>query len=213
MVARTIAALKRSRRGVDLSPDFRRLITGSRILKSAPNFGGSASIQSPPQWPVTARPARPTIQPQCSIFRKVASSGSPLGDRYTFSASYAEITARNLRNGCLLRGIAENESAVLRMTRSRTRPHPLSPLRRFEDRSMGFLIARLEQNRPSLGMKTGCSQMPSDNRGRSQVSRSARYRGPYKRRGMWCKLSAVRVWLPGMDSNHDSRLQRPLSYH
>ena len=21
------------------------------------------------------------------------------------------------------------------------------------------------------------------------------------------------VWLPGMDSNHDSRLQRPLSYH
>jgi len=20
-------------------------------------------------------------------------------------------------------------------------------------------------------------------------------------------------WLPGMDSNHDSRLQRPLSYH
>ena len=22
-----------------------------------------------------------------------------------------------------------------------------------------------------------------------------------------------KVWLPGMDSNHDSRLQRPLSYH
>ena len=22
-----------------------------------------------------------------------------------------------------------------------------------------------------------------------------------------------RNWLPGMDSNHDSRLQRPLSYH
>jgi len=21
------------------------------------------------------------------------------------------------------------------------------------------------------------------------------------------------LWLPGMDSNHDSRLQRPLSYH
>ena len=21
------------------------------------------------------------------------------------------------------------------------------------------------------------------------------------------------IWLPGMDSNHDSRLQRPLSYH
>ena len=23
----------------------------------------------------------------------------------------------------------------------------------------------------------------------------------------------LQVWLPGMDSNHDSRLQRPLSYH
>ena len=23
----------------------------------------------------------------------------------------------------------------------------------------------------------------------------------------------LEVWLPGMDSNHDSRLQRPLSYH
>jgi hypothetical protein len=23
----------------------------------------------------------------------------------------------------------------------------------------------------------------------------------------------MRIWLPGMDSNHDSRLQRPLSYH
>jgi hypothetical protein len=22
-----------------------------------------------------------------------------------------------------------------------------------------------------------------------------------------------KCWLPGMDSNHDSRLQRPLSYH
>ena len=23
----------------------------------------------------------------------------------------------------------------------------------------------------------------------------------------------MEIWLPGMDSNHDSRLQRPLSYH
>ena len=23
----------------------------------------------------------------------------------------------------------------------------------------------------------------------------------------------LEIWLPGMDSNHDSRLQRPLSYH
>jgi hypothetical protein len=23
----------------------------------------------------------------------------------------------------------------------------------------------------------------------------------------------IEIWLPGMDSNHDSRLQRPLSYH
>jgi hypothetical protein len=26
-------------------------------------------------------------------------------------------------------------------------------------------------------------------------------------------VGAERQWLPGMDSNHDSRLQRPLSYH
>ena len=25
--------------------------------------------------------------------------------------------------------------------------------------------------------------------------------------------SEMGIWLPGMDSNHDSRLQRPLSYH
>lgn len=25
--------------------------------------------------------------------------------------------------------------------------------------------------------------------------------------------SRLKEWLPGMDSNHDSRLQRPLSYH
>ncbi len=27
------------------------------------------------------------------------------------------------------------------------------------------------------------------------------------------RSSKVELWLPGMDSNHDSRLQRPLSYH
>ena len=27
------------------------------------------------------------------------------------------------------------------------------------------------------------------------------------------EVGAETVWLPGMDSNHDSRLQRPLSYH
>ena len=27
------------------------------------------------------------------------------------------------------------------------------------------------------------------------------------------KLLILLVWLPDMDSNHDSRLQRPLSYH
>jgi hypothetical protein len=27
------------------------------------------------------------------------------------------------------------------------------------------------------------------------------------------ELETVVVWLPDMDSNHDSRLQRPLSYH
>ncbi len=27
------------------------------------------------------------------------------------------------------------------------------------------------------------------------------------------KLLLPKFWLPGMDSNHDSRLQRPLSYH
>ena len=26
------------------------------------------------------------------------------------------------------------------------------------------------------------------------------------------EVGAERLWLPGMDSNHDSRLQRPLSY-
>lgn len=26
-------------------------------------------------------------------------------------------------------------------------------------------------------------------------------------------FNEIEVWLPGMDSNHDSRLQRPLSYH
>jgi hypothetical protein len=35
--------------------------------------------------------------------------------------------------------------------------------------------------------------------------------------GEGCKkffiINLLAVWLPGMDSNHDSRLQRPLSYH
>ena len=26
-------------------------------------------------------------------------------------------------------------------------------------------------------------------------------------------IDSITDWLPGMDSNHDSRLQRPLSYH
>ena len=28
-----------------------------------------------------------------------------------------------------------------------------------------------------------------------------------------CRMKKLWMWLPGMDSNHDSRLQRPLSYH
>ena len=36
------------------------------------------------------------------------------------------------------------------------------------------------------------------------------YRREKENVGSGCDLT---IWLPGMDSNHDSRLQRPLSYH
>ena len=35
---------------------------------------------------------------------------------------------------------------------------------------------------------------------------------PEKSDSFWGESSEM-TWLPGMDSNHDSRLQRPLSYH
>jgi hypothetical protein len=35
----------------------------------------------------------------------------------------------------------------------------------------------------------------------------------YKSTTVLVQAIESKVWLPGMDSNHDSRLQRPLSYH
>jgi hypothetical protein len=46
---------------------------------------------------------------------------------------------------------------------------------------------------------------------------SVRYEVPMRHRFKPTNLVSYcfkeEVWLPGMDSNHDSRLQRPLSYH
>ena len=36
---------------------------------------------------------------------------------------------------------------------------------------------------------------------------------PYKNASLTPYIIEAKGWLPGMDSNHDSRLQRPLSYH
>jgi hypothetical protein len=53
------------------------------------------------------------------------------------------------------------------------------------------LMASIKGDRHGIGVQDACtrSQTPS-----------------------W-KACIYLVWLPGMDSNHDSRLQRPLSYH
>jgi hypothetical protein len=41
--------------------------------------------------------------------------------------------------------------------------------------------------------------------------REGRHGGCQQNRAV--ESSRLKGWLPGMDSNHDSRLQRPLSYH
>jgi hypothetical protein len=35
----------------------------------------------------------------------------------------------------------------------------------------------------------------------------------YRKMAVVFQTIEFKGWLPGMDSNHDSRLQRPLSYH
>ena len=44
------------------------------------------------------------------------------------------------------------------------------------------------------------------------VQDSVEVQNPYKNASLIPYIIESKVWLPGMDSNHDSRLQRPLSY-
>ena len=46
-----------------------------------------------------------------------------------------------------------------------------------------------------------------------RVQDSVRVQNPYKIGLLAPYIIESKGWLPGMDSNHDSRLQRPLSYH
>jgi hypothetical protein len=41
----------------------------------------------------------------------------------------------------------------------------------------------------------------------------ASVQNPYRKTAVVFQTLEFKEWLPGMDSNHDSRLQRPLSYH
>ena len=65
--------------------------------------------------------------------------------------------------------------------------------------------------RPIQG-PTGCSIWLSAAQ-RSQLNRRFCTRLVHGRVGSHSKMLKLKSWLPGMDSNHDSRLQRPLSYH
>jgi hypothetical protein len=46
-----------------------------------------------------------------------------------------------------------------------------------------------------------------------RVKDCVRVQNPYKNALLTPYIIESKGWLPGMDSNHDSRLQRPLSYH
>ena len=66
---------------------------------------------------------------------------------------------------------------------------------------------------PALSAQTGERLRPSRGREMLRIAARDRMTGAVNKQGAARSSKKKRDWLPGMDSNHDSRLQRPLSYH